>query len=280
MRKIVLGLLLFLLAWPALAQLPPAAGFVVDSTPVQGGSTGQCFYKKSDGRLGAQACSTGSVSTWSGGTTGMTPSSATSGAVTMAGVLVGANGGTGVANTGKTITLGGNLTTSGAFASTFTMTNTTAVTFPTSGTLATTADLASYAPLDAPAFTTSAGLSSAANTAFSLTNTGGGIAWFLISTTGGDYSIFKGGGADAVLIRGATYETKFNGAIAIGGASPTLTSGAFGLPKISASGSAPGAGTGKLELVAGTNPGTCKLVLYAGTSATSTTIIDNVGTGC
>ncbi len=53
-------------------------------------------------------------------------------------VVTGALGGTGVANTGKTITLGGNLTTSGAFASTFTMTNTTNVTFPTSGTLSTT----------------------------------------------------------------------------------------------------------------------------------------------
>jgi hypothetical protein len=53
-------------------------------------------------------------------------------------VIAGQYGGTGVANTGKTITLGGNLTTSGAFASTFTMTNTTTVTFPTTGTLATT----------------------------------------------------------------------------------------------------------------------------------------------
>jgi hypothetical protein len=42
-------------------------------------------------------------------------------------------------NTGKTITLGGNLATSGAFASTFTMTGTTTVTFPTSGALLSTA---------------------------------------------------------------------------------------------------------------------------------------------
>lgn len=55
-------------------------------------------------------------------------------------VITGQFGGTGVANTGKTITLGGNLTTSGAFASTFTMTNTTSVTFPTSGTLLSTAN--------------------------------------------------------------------------------------------------------------------------------------------
>ena len=53
-------------------------------------------------------------------------------------VVAGQYGGTGVANTGKTITLGGNLITSGAFNSTFTMTGATSVTFPTSGTLATT----------------------------------------------------------------------------------------------------------------------------------------------
>lgn len=54
-------------------------------------------------------------------------------------ILTGASGGTGIANTGKTITIGGNLTTSGAFASTFTMTATTTVTFPTAGTLSTLA---------------------------------------------------------------------------------------------------------------------------------------------
>lgn len=55
------------------------------------------------------------------------------------GILPGANGGTGVANTSKTITLGGNLTTSGAHATTLTTTGTTGVTLPTTGTLATLA---------------------------------------------------------------------------------------------------------------------------------------------
>lgn len=50
-------------------------------------------------------------------------------------VLTGQYGGTGVANTGKTITLGGNLTTSGANAVTFTTTGTTNITLPTSGTV-------------------------------------------------------------------------------------------------------------------------------------------------
>lgn len=54
------------------------------------------------------------------------------------GILAGTNGGTGVNNSTRTITIAGNLATVGAFNSTFTMTGTTAVTFPTAGTLATT----------------------------------------------------------------------------------------------------------------------------------------------
>ena len=53
------------------------------------------------------------------------------------GIVTGANGGTGVANTSKTITLGGNLTTSGAHTTTLTTTGPTSVTLPTTGTLAT-----------------------------------------------------------------------------------------------------------------------------------------------
>jgi hypothetical protein len=55
------------------------------------------------------------------------------------GILLGANGGTGVDNGTKTITLGGNLTTSGAFATTLTATADSNVTLPTTGTLATLA---------------------------------------------------------------------------------------------------------------------------------------------
>ncbi len=56
-----------------------------------------------------------------------------------ASVIDGQYGGTGVANTGKTITLGGNLTTSGANNVTFTTSGATNVTLPTTGTLATLA---------------------------------------------------------------------------------------------------------------------------------------------
>lgn len=54
-------------------------------------------------------------------------------------VVAGQYGGTGVVNTGKTITLGGNFTTSGAYAVTLTLTAATTVTLPTTGTLSTLA---------------------------------------------------------------------------------------------------------------------------------------------
>lgn len=53
--------------------------------------------------------------------------------------LPGASGGTGVTNTGKTITIGGNVAFSGAFAFAGTLTAPTTVTFPVIGTLATLA---------------------------------------------------------------------------------------------------------------------------------------------
>lgn len=65
----------------------------------------------------------------------------------------------------------------------------------------------------------------------------------------------------------------------ISAASLTLTTGAIGMGKMTASASAPGAAGGKLELVCGTNSGTAKLIMAAGTSGTAVTIIDNVGAG-
>lgn len=69
------------------------------------------------------------------------------------------------------------------------------------------------------------------------------------------------------------------GDVSIGGLA-TLSQGELGISKIIASGTAPGAGFGKLAVVAGTTGGTCKLIMYAGTSTTPTTVIDNVGSGC
>ena len=91
------------------------------------------------------------VGSFSAGSTGFTPSTATTGAVVLAGILNPASGGTGVNNGAYSITLGGNIstggalttagafTTSGAFPLTLTATASTNVTLPTTGTLATLA---------------------------------------------------------------------------------------------------------------------------------------------
>lgn len=82
------------------------------------------------------------VTSFSAGTTGFTPNTATTGAVTLSGTLSPANGGTGIANNAShTITLGGAvstggaLTLSGAFATTLTVTASTSLTLPTTGTV-------------------------------------------------------------------------------------------------------------------------------------------------
>jgi hypothetical protein len=74
-------------------------------------------------------------------------------ATNVSGIVAGANGGTGVANSGKSITLGGNFQTSGGHALTLTTTATTNVTLPASGTLATVQQVDAKAPLASPALT-------------------------------------------------------------------------------------------------------------------------------
>ena len=69
--------------------------------------------------------------------TGDVTGNITGNASNVTGIVLGANGGTGIANTGKTITLGGNLITSGTYSTTLVSTNNTNITLPTSGTLAT-----------------------------------------------------------------------------------------------------------------------------------------------
>ena len=83
------------------------------------------------------------ISTFSAGATGLSPSTPQTGNIVLSGVLLPANGGTGVSNS-HTITLGGAVSTAGSFttsgaAVTLTATGATNVTLPTTGTLATLA---------------------------------------------------------------------------------------------------------------------------------------------
>jgi hypothetical protein len=79
------------------------AGIVTNTAAGQlGTSNGTGFLKMTSGTISydnsTYLTSAGAVTTFSGGTTGLTPSSATSGAITLGGTLAVANGGTGNAN--------------------------------------------------------------------------------------------------------------------------------------------------------------------------------------
>ena len=63
-----------------------------------------------------------------------------------------------------------------------------------------------------------------------------------------------------------------NGMLSLNATALTLTAGAFGVPKMTASGSAPGASGAKMEWVCGTNSGSLKMIIIAGTSATAVTV--------
>jgi hypothetical protein len=94
-------------------------------------------------------------------------------------VIAGEYGGTGVANTGKTITIGGNLTTSGAHTTTLTTTANTTLTLPVTGTLAT---LAGTETLSSKTITGSSIGSSSPSTAAFTTLAASGAVTFTATT--------------------------------------------------------------------------------------------------
>lgn len=99
--------------------------------------------------------------------------------------ISGAQGGTGVANTGKTITLGGNLITSGAFATTLTVTGATNITLPTTGTLAITASPTFTGTVTTAALNSSSFSATATNgIAASVTNNAAGFAPLTVTNNG------------------------------------------------------------------------------------------------
>jgi len=118
------------------AAAVPSAGNLVAGELALNTLDEKLYFKNSSGtvKLLASNAVTAPVTTITFGTTGLTPATATSGAVTVAGTLAPANGGTGVSNNAAMTVTG-----SGNFAYTRTLTGTTNVTFPTTGTLATLA---------------------------------------------------------------------------------------------------------------------------------------------
>lgn len=79
------------------AAAQPVAGNLVNGELALNITDGKLYFKNNSGvvTLLASSSDLGGVSTFSAGTTGLTPSTATSGAITLAGTLVIANGGTG-----------------------------------------------------------------------------------------------------------------------------------------------------------------------------------------
>jgi hypothetical protein len=86
------------LYYSATASATPTAGNLVAGELALNTNDGKLFYKDSSGVVQTLASKAGNVnvSSFSAGTTGLTPSTATTGAVTLAGTLNVANGGTGV----------------------------------------------------------------------------------------------------------------------------------------------------------------------------------------
>jgi len=86
------------LYYSATASATPTAGNLVAGELALNTNDGKLFYKDSSGVVQTLASKAGNVnvSSFSAGSTGLTPSTATTGAVTLAGTLNVANGGTGV----------------------------------------------------------------------------------------------------------------------------------------------------------------------------------------
>jgi hypothetical protein len=99
-------------------------------TPAVSIAVGESAYVYYNGTDYVKVAGTAAVTSFTAGTTGFTPSTATTGAITLAGTLASANGGTGVANgANNTVTFTGNYTLG------LTLSANTTVTLPTTGTL-------------------------------------------------------------------------------------------------------------------------------------------------
>lgn len=104
--------------------------------------------------------------------------------------------------------------------------------------------------------------------AFNVSNSGGFEMWANLASS-----------SPVLLMQAAASGGVVFSTLNVGSSVGSAATGEFNIQKV-AVGSNPGAGFGKLSVVAGTNSGTCKLIMFAGLSNTPVTIVDNVGSGC
>lgn len=167
-------------------------------------------------------------------------------ATNVTGIVSGANGGTGVDNTGKTITLGGNFTTSGAFPLSIITTASTTVTFPTSGNV-----ISSVTAI--PAVT---------GTPSSTTYLRGDGTWATVS----------GGGGGSVTSVSVVSANGFAGSVANAASTPAIT------VSTTITGILKGNGTAISEAVAGDFPTLNQNTTGTASIATNTTITNDIAT--
>lgn len=189
------------------------------------------YFKNSSGtvKLLASTASTTNVASISFGTTGLTPSTATTGAITVAGTLAVANGGTGITafGTGVATALGNNVTGSGGIVLATSPTLTTPLLgTPTSGTLTNCTGLPLTTGITGTLATTNGGTGSTSTTYCSLTTNVTGTLPVANGGTGRTTNT-----AYAVICGGTTTGGAEQSIASVGTAGQVLTSnGASALP--------------------------------------------------
>lgn len=123
------GDLIPLTSWPSTGSTGTVTS-IATTSPITGGTI------TTTGTIACATCVVASspgvgIAHFAGSTQTVTSSAVALGGADVSGILLGANGGTGVANTGFTITLAGNLVTTGAFNTTFAASATATYTLPT-----------------------------------------------------------------------------------------------------------------------------------------------------
>jgi hypothetical protein len=243
------------------AAAAPTAGNLVDGELAINITDGKLYYKDNAGAIQLLASRTAltSVDSISFGSTGLTPSTATTGAVTVAGTLAIANGGTGATTNTAART---NLGASTLGANVFTITNPSAITFPRFN-----ADN-TVSALNAADFRTAIGAGTGGGSVTSVSGTGTVNGITLTGTVTSSGSLTLGG-----TLSGVSLTTQVSGTLPVANGGTGITSlGAgvatfLGTPSSANLAAAVTDETGTGALVFGTSPTFSGNVIFSSTGA-------------